>query len=203
MHEKRWQRRVRDRLYPTYEPYPSSLDIEGERYSPRPSEKSENRHDNIRNSSFEDFSDLPSDPCLPEWFCSEPVASNEDRCFRPLRILQSLFSGRSNFLHRSLDELDAARKEREVLTQCALEELDQDIEECEKYLAILKGILNNKDRRQHLERRLFLLKQERSGQKLMGWRDLLWLRREIRKLQRELDTLGKTSQNSQNREPPK
>ena len=89
------------------------------------------------------------------------------------------------------------------MTSHELEELDHEIEECEGSLAILQGMLNDPEKRRHLERRLFELKRERRREALLSWRDLVWLRGEIRKLQRELDSLRRTGQSPENRETPK
>lgn len=58
------------------------------------------------------------------------------------------------------------------MTSYELEELDHEIEECERYLAILQGMLNDPEKRKQLERRLFELKKERRREALLSWRNL-------------------------------
>lgn len=114
MHGRKWQRQVAKRVYPTYEPYIASLDSEGDVYSQNSVDKSETPPDKMKNPSFEDFPDLAGDPAPRDFFAQlGPRTSNHVRGFRPLLLLQSLFSDRIDFLHRSLEELDAARQERE------------------------------------------------------------------------------------------
>ena len=67
---------------------------EGDIYSQNSSDNPETSTGGIKDSSFEDFPDLVEDPSPVDWPLSRPIASNEDRLFRPLRILQSLFSDR-------------------------------------------------------------------------------------------------------------
>ena len=106
-------------------------------------------------------------------------------------------------LQRALDELEGSRQDRRKLTRDALAELDADIAQCERYLAVIQGFLNDPERRRHLERRLSDLKRERRKETLMNWRDLVWLKAEIRTLQRDIDSFGRAAASGGNRERPR
>ena len=69
-------------------------------------------------------------------------------------------------------------------------------------LSGLKAALNHSERRRNLERRLFELKRERRREALLSWRDVVWLRGQIRKLQREIDSLGGTTGTNGDPEAP-
>jgi hypothetical protein len=114
-------------------------------------------------------------------------------------LLNSLFADRLDFLQRALEELQGAQREREKLAQDALEELDSDILECERSLAALL----DPDRKEQLRRRLLGLKGERRREKLLTWRDIVWLRGEIRKLQRDAEAFGRTAKSAENRDAPR
>jgi len=193
-----------EKVYHTYKPYPVSIDSKESDYSAGTTDNSGPHllHE-ARKDVFEDFSDLVGDPTPPSLSETKPIPSNAEGGLRPLRLLHSLFSERLNFLQQALDELEAAKKERQKLTRYALEELDPEIRECENSLSMLNAVLNDPERRRQLERRLFDLKRDRRRESLLNWRDLVWLRGEIRKLQREIDTFGKTVESAENRDPPK
>lgn len=189
----RGRKNVVGKVYPKYQPYPTTWDLKNEPYSL--DHLSDSRPDNVSDNddSIKDFHDLISDPDFPDHSLPEPLPSNDESHSRPLRLLQSLFADRLCFLQRALDELEGARKDREQLAQYALKELDPEIQECEVSLSALKAAMNNTERRRNLERRLFELKRQRRSEALTSWRDLVWLRGEIRKLQREIDALDRTN----------
>jgi hypothetical protein len=191
MNERQWRRRA-SRRYPTYQPYPVSGDSDDEIYTDPFNESPGSSPKNDLNMTRERPSVLADDSFLPEWFDSRPIVSIEEKSFRPLSLLQSLFSDRLSFLQRSLEEIEMSRKERECLTETALSELDRDIEECERYLDVLRGILNKREVRQHLERKLMDLKRERRHVKLSNWKDILFLKAQAQKLERELDSIART-----------
>jgi len=191
------------RIYPTYEPYPVSWDLHGEDYSSKPDHALKNESpERIKNQTFEDSPDLAGDASYPDWFQSRPIASNDERSFSPLHLLRSLFSDRLDFLQRALEELEVSKQEREELTCEALDELDREIRECERYLALIQGALNDPERRRHLERRLFELKRERRRESLLSWKDLVLLRSDIRKLKREIEAQERTAGSTENRNAP-
>jgi len=191
------------RIYPKYQPYPLSFDSKENTYSPETADDSvtlSNKGNDVR--TLEGFHDLIGEPTPPEFFQPEPTPSNDKGRLRPLRLLQSLFADRLSFLQRALDELECARKDRQRLIRYAVDELDPEIQECEVSLSALKAAFNNSERRHNLERRLFELKRERRREALMSWRDLVWLRGEIRKLQREIDAISRTPSPAENQQPP-
>jgi len=190
------------KIYPKYQPYPVTWDLKEKAYSPENASDLVHRRREDKNGIIpQDFHDLIGEPTPPDWVATKPLPSNDERAPRPLRLLQSLFADRLSFLQRALDELESAKKERQQLIRYALNELDPEIQECEVSLSALKAAFNNSERRHNLERRLFELKRERRREALMSWRDLVWLRGEIRKLQREIDALGKTSETAENQQP--
>ena len=63
-------------------------------------------------------------------------------------------------------------------------------------------LLNDFERRRHLERQLLELKRHRRQEAVMSWRDLISLKREIRALKREIDSLGRTAGSTPNRDAP-
>jgi len=192
-----------EKFYPTYKPYPVSWDVQRGLYSEEPpNEPQTPPFRPTKKDPFEDFPDLAGDASSPDLSPPKPVISNEEQAFRPLRILQSLFADRLDFLQRALDELETSKDERQVLTRYALEDLDSEIRECDRSLGVLlcETALDNPDERHHLERRLLDLKRERRREALLSWRDLVWLKGEIRKLQREIDSLGRTARSAQNGE---
>lgn len=196
------QKNTRGKIYPKYQPYPLSWDFKGESYTSENAADSRPRTSKANTTALEDFHDLVGDPAPPDWFTSKPLPSNDERGLRPLRLLQSLFADRLNFLQRALDELESAKKERQRLIKYALDELDPEIQKCELSLSTLVDVLNGRERRRNLERRLFELKRERRREALLSWRDLVWLKTEIRKLQREIDALGSAAASTENREAP-
>jgi len=98
--------------------------------------------------------------------------------------------------------LEDAGQKRERLTGAALEDIDSHIRDCDWAIALLKDnkLLNDFDRRKHLERQLLELKRQRRQEAVMSWRDLVSLKREIRALKREIDSLGRTASSAKNRE---
>jgi hypothetical protein len=194
MHERKsWN----EKIYPTYEPYPVSRDFEQQLYSKSP--VSEDLPRSERQERMPKEFPLVSDPTpFDDWLPSRPIAPDRQHSLRPLHLLNSLFSDRLNFLQRALQELYDAEYERERLTQNALDDLDSEIRECEHSLSL--GVLIDPDQKRHLQRRLFELKTQRRREALLNWRDLVWLRGEIRKLQREIDALRKTTKPAEDEE---
>ncbi len=190
------------KIYPKYQPYPLTWDLKEETYS---AENLDGPHPGIadgEHAADEDFHNLIGESDRSEWFQEGRLPSSDEKPFRPLRLLRSLFTDRLNFLQRALDELEADKKAREHLIQRSLDELDPVIQDCELSLSELKASMNNSERRHNLERRLFELKRERRHEALMSWRDLVWLRGEIRKLQREIDAISRTAGSAENQQPP-
>jgi hypothetical protein len=189
------------KFYPTYRPYPVTWDSSLDEYSQESNQTQEMKaNEQAKRDALHDFTELAGDANPTDWLPSRPTASNDESAFRPLHLLQSLFADRLNFLQRAMDELDAAKQEREQMTRRALEELDSDIGECERALATLNVSLDGFESRHPFERRLFELKRERRREALLGWRDLVWLKGEIRKLQRDIETLGATEKSAKNGE---
>jgi hypothetical protein len=191
-----------EKVYKTYRPYPVSWGSDDVAYSQESPGNPESGSPPKKTARpLEDFHELIGD--VPDdWFTTKPITSNDTKDFKPLRLLQSLFSDRLCFLQSALDELEKAKSEREKLIRYALDELDPEIRECEVSLSALKAAMNNTESRRNLERRLFELKRERRREALLNWRDLVWLRGEIRKLRREIDTIGRTTGSAQNRQHP-
>jgi len=192
-------------VHPTYQPYPVSWGSEHETYKP-PSAKQPRTSSPQPSPTdpFDDFPDFIGDPTPVDSLPSKPTTSNEQPGLRPLRLLQSLFAGRLDFLYAALRELEDAGRKRAHLTAAALEDIDFHIKDCDIALTILKGntALNDLDRRKHLERQLLELKRQRRQEAVMSWRDLLSLKREIRALKREIDSLGRTAGSTRKREAP-
>lgn len=189
MDEKQWRRKSA-RRYPTYEPYPVSFGPDEDVYAdssdipglpPEAPEKSK-----LDDAAFDD------DSSLPDWFDAGQVRPDDEIGFKPFRLLQSIFSERLSFLERSLYELDMARNERQQMTDKALEEIDHDIAECMRYLSVIKGILNNRERKRELERKVTDLKRERRHIELSSWRDVQSVQMQSRRLKQELDSLSRT-----------
>jgi len=197
------KKRTGQKIYDTYIPYPMSFDSKENGYF---SETPENVRPRSIEGSISDFlQDFDSSVFDHEPTHSsqqKPAASNDERGMRPLRLLNSLFSDRLCFLRNALDELEAAKKEREQLIRYALDELDPEIQECEVSLSALKAALNYTERRRNLERRLFELKRERRREALLSWRDITSLKSEIRKLHREIDALTSTTGTAEKRKAP-
>jgi len=198
----RGRKNTTGKIYPKYQPYPLSWDFEGEAYSSEAGTNSQPRTRKADIVAGTDFHDLISDTSPPDSLPSKPIPSNDERPLRPLHLLQSLFTDRLDFLQRALDELESAKKERQQFVRYALEELDPEIQECELALSRVVDVLNGRDRRRDLERRLFELKRERRREALLSWRDLVWLKSEIRKLQREIDAIGRTAKSTENQQAP-
>ena len=196
----RGRKNVIGKIYSKYQPYPFSFDIEENTYSQETGDHFQPRINDSRIKPLEDLHDLINEPDFPGRSFEEPLPSNDESHSRPLRLLQSLFADRLCFLQRALDELEVAKKDREQLAQHALKELDPEIHECEVSLSALKAAMNNTERRRDLERRLFELKRQRRREALTSWRDLVWLKGEIRKLQREIDALDRTNRSARNGE---
>ena len=196
----RGRKNVERKVYPRYQPYPVTWDSKNDAYSL--DDITDSRQTIVNDNCEMDghFDDLISDPDFSGRSFAEPLPSNDEDRSRPLRLLQSLFADRLSFLQRALDELETAKKHREQLAQYALKELDPEIEECEVSLSALKAAMNSTERRNDLERRLFELKRQRRREALTSWRDLIWLRGEIRKLQREIESLDRTSKSAKNGE---
>ncbi len=197
MHKRKlWNNK---KIYPTYEPYPISRDFEGQAYSTKDASHGQSI-DSIKEQAPEELS-LISDPSPSgDWFPPRPITPDEQSSLRPLHLLNSLFTERLNFLQCALEELRDAQHDRERLTDKAFEELDSEIQECEHSLSLT--LLIDPEQKRHLQRRLLELKRERRREALLSWRDLVWLRGEIRKLQREIDTLGRTAKSTKNRKAP-
>ena len=195
----------KEKVYPTYQPYPVSWGSEHEAYeAPTPEQPRSSSSRPTHTDPFDDFPDLIGDPTPADSLPSRPMISNEQAGLRPLRLLQSLFADRLDFLYAALRELEDAEHKREGLTGAALEDIDSHMKECDIALTILRGnkALNDLDRRKHLDRQLLELKRQRRQEAVMSWRDLLSLKREIRALKREIDSLGRTANSTENREAP-
>ena len=195
----------KEKVYPTYQPYPVSWGSEHEAYeAPTPEQPRSSSSRPTHTDPFDDFPDLIGDPTPADSLPSKPISSNDEHGLRPLHLLQSLFADRLDFLQAALRELQDAGQERERLTAAALEDIDSHIKDCDIALTILKGntALNDVDRRRHLDRQLLELKRQRRQEAVMSWRDLLSLKREIRALKREIDSLGRTAGSTRNREAP-
>jgi predicted transcriptional regulator len=191
------------KIYPKYQPYPLTFDEEGSPYAAETPEDSRSLPDNHRISEpSDDLPDLTDDRETPDRLWPESPSSNDTARLHPLRHLQSLFSDRLDFLHRALDDLESAKKERQEIVKSALEDLDSEVSRCDKSMATLKAGFNNTEQQRLLERRLLELKRDRRREALLSWRDLIWLKAEIRKLQREIETLEKTAGPIGNRQPP-
>ncbi|MBA7489899.1 hypothetical protein ES702_00433 [subsurface metagenome] len=63
----------------------------------------------------------------------------EDTSFRPLKLLNSLFSERVDFLRNALEELYKAESDRLHYTRNAMEDLDSDISRCQQELDLMIG----------------------------------------------------------------
>ena len=195
----------KEKVYPTYQPYPVSWGSEDESYRTRSPKQSDSPTlQRSETDPFDDFPDLIGDPAPADWLPSRPTTSNEQAGLRPLRLLQSLFADRLDFLQAALHELQDAGQEREQLTAKALEDIDSHIRDCDQAIALLRDnkLLNDFDRRKQLERQLLELKRQRRQEAVMSWRDLLSLKRETRTLKREIDSLGRTTNSTENREAP-
>lgn len=190
--------------YPTYRPYPFSLDMEGKGYSRGHNEGPETEK-SFRSGELtfdDDISDFKADLNPSGHSLSRPLPSDHESSFRPLRLLRSLFSDRLNFLERALGEFESAKDDRETLTRKALCELDHDIKRCESTLAALPHGVGDPERRRNLERQLIELRRDRRRESLLSWRDIVWLKGEIRKIKREIDALSRTSRKAENQEHP-
>ncbi len=205
-----WSRMPRSRLpldkvYPTYQPYPLSWDLERQSYAARATDPSLSLPpDSVEESAIPDLSHPLEDWSPLEAPDRRPTERDGEPRFRPLQLMRSLFSDRLDLLNATLRELEAARDQRKKMTAAALEDIDSDIEECDRSLSLLKGhmVLNDFEKRRHLERQLLELKRQRRQETVMSWRDLLALGREIRALRREIDSLGRTKDTAKNREAP-
>jgi hypothetical protein len=199
----RVQKHTVGKIYPKYQPYPLTFGSEDCPYASEPLDDSRPSPDNHRISeSSDDLPDLTDDRQTPDWLFPESSPSNDAARLHPLRHLQALFSDRLDFLQRALDDLESAKKERQQIVESAIEDLDSEISHCEKSMATLKAAFNNTEQQRLLEHRLLDLKRDRRREALLSWRDLVWLRAEIRKLQREIETLGKTAGPARNQEAP-
>lgn len=126
----------KEKVYPTYQPYPVSWDSEHETYKPPSADQPRSSLPQPTNTDpFDDFPDLIGDPTPADWLPSKPITSNEQPGLRPLRLLQSLFADRLDFLHAALRELEDAGRKRECLTAAALEDIDSHIRDCDSALA--------------------------------------------------------------------
>lgn len=190
------------RIYPRYEPYPVSWDLEQPSYSSG-THSEESRRKNRPGQNTEDFSLIGDPTPSGDWISSSSSGFDDDRTLRPLRLLNSLFTDRLNLLQRALEGLEVAKQDRSALTTDALEDLDIDIAECERNLTTLQGLAYDPERRHQVERKLFDLKRERRRERLLSWRDLVWLKGEIRKLQHQIEALGRTARPTENQEAPK
>lgn len=193
----------KEKVYKTYRPYPVSIgDMDGD-YSSRRETDSLSPSDNAgkfdNDKHFRDFFDKSSEDYPP---FSKSIPSNDAEGFRPLHLLQSLFTDRLSFLQNALDELEKTKSEREQLASAALADLDRDIRDIERRLETLKAAVNNEEHKQHLEQKLFNLKREYRRESLLSWRDMAWLNNELRKLRKEIEALDRTTEPSKNREAP-
>jgi len=192
-----------ERVYPTYKPYPVSWDFRSQPYGEPGSENSRNHlPPPSEGDPFSGFLHLAEQSSLRDWQDGQPRDSIDEASFRPLRLLRSLFSDRLDLLNATLRELEVARNHREKMTAAALEDIDSHIEECDRSLGLLKGhkVLDDFEKRRHLERQLLELNRQRRQEAVLSWRDLLALDREIRALRREIDSLGRTRDAAENRE---
>jgi len=195
----------KEKVYPTYQPYPVSWGSEHETYKPPSADQPRSSSSQPTHTDpFDDFPDLIGDPTPADSLPSKPISSNEEPSLRPLRLLQSLFADRLDLLQAALRELQDAGQEREQLTAKALEDIDSHIDDCDRAIALLRDnkLLNDFDHRKQLERQLLELKRQRRQEAVMSWRDLLSLKRETRALKREIDSLGRTVSSTKNREAP-
>ena len=184
----------RKKPYRTYDRYPISADdrrqgYDGSRSNQNPDPR-EPRGDDQPETRF----DLAGDAGAVDFASREPRDTDRKDHFKPLSLLRTLFADRLDLLRTSLDELERAESERSRLTNSALDDIDSRIAECESALAVLRGerILNDIERRKHLERHLLELKRQRHQEAVLSWRDLLSLRREIASLQREVASVTGT-----------
>ena len=202
MHERKsWHKKVwKDkRIYPTYEPYPVSLDFDSHTYADgHDSKEALDKHN--PDLTLEESPFITEPISTENDFLSHPTFVDEASSFRPLQLLNTLFSDRLDFLNRALEELEYAQREREKLTRNGLEDLDSEIEDCEHSLSMT--LLNHPEQQRHLERKLMELKRGRHREKLHTWKDLVWLRGEIRTLQRQIESLNRTAKSAENRDPP-
>ena len=181
-----------DRVYRKYRPYPVSFGSESESYSDGVTSAGNSPQGRELNPAGSGHTDDPlREPFFDDFPRGDDFIRTPDSS-GPLRLLNSLFSDRLSLLRNAMDELDSATKEREQLTAKALAELYEEIDKCELKLYTLEQGLNDFEKRRHLERRLFELKREKRRECLLSWRDLVWLRKETRKLQREIDVLART-----------
>jgi len=61
-----------------------------------------------------------------------------------------LFADRLDLLRAALRELRDGKRQRERLAAGALEDIDSHIAQCDRELSLLKGALNDFERREHL-----------------------------------------------------
>lgn len=197
------KKRTVGKIYPKYQPYPLSFDSEEETYFAKNLDDPEahpSKRENV--APPEDFHDLRGEPLPSDWFATKPLPSNNESHFRPLHLLNSLFADRLDLLQRALHELESAKDEREKMLRNALDELDSEIRQCELSMSTLLDMFNHTGQRRHLQRMLVELKRERRREALLSWADLLRLKNEIRKLQREIDALNRTAKSAENRDAP-
>lgn len=195
----------REKVYPTYQPYPITWDSHFESYATEADTTRPAAHpDAEEDPTPSHFPDLTEGPSPFDWPDRNPTASIDQPGFRLLKLLRSLFSDRLDLLNETVRELRTARDQREGMTSHALEDIDSHIEECDRSLAILRGnkVLNDFEKRRHIERQLLELKRQRRQEALLSWRDLLALSREIRALKRDIGSLGKTQDAAENQEAP-
>jgi len=178
------------KTYGTDSPYPVSLRDSGADYEdghgpPEANPAKPFELDDLFDSFPRDPDDRPT-----RWSADTVRGDGHDRP-KPLSVLASLFSDRMDFLRAALDELKRAEQDRHAMTREALEDIDSMIEYCERTLRLYRQQpLNDFERRRHLERQLADLKRQRRQEQVMSWRDLLSLRSEIRRLQREVASIA-------------
>lgn len=144
----RGSKTVPEKVYPAYRPYPVTWGSDSPDYPAATEEGTRGLGSaHVEADARGPFLDLIGDPPARDWFPLEALPSNDGSAFCPLRLVRALFVDRLDFFWRSLDELGAAKQEREHLCQYALEELDPEIRKCEQALSVLKGPLNDFDRR--------------------------------------------------------
>ncbi len=105
---------------------------------------------------------------------------------RPLKLVGDLFADRLEFLAAAIDELESARDDRQALAEESFRGIHEDMEECEQALGSSLEMRAYPERKRDLERRLDNLKRDRRHAELADWKDMVWLRSEIRKLKREI-----------------
>ena len=110
----------------------------------------------------EEFPFFENNPRGEDRFQLSGFKAMEDSGFRPLKLLNSLFSERVDFPRNALEELYKAESGRLHHTRNAMEDLDSDISRRQQELDLMIGARMRDDpaKRGKLERSLFELKRE-------------------------------------------